>query len=135
VYGTDEKRFTVFIQKSDVTAEQALAWGWHLNWVAMPESNDNGGFCTGKTAAQNTDWQQLGRNGLTTQLGTDCQAPLVFATLGGRHSHWYTRGVSSIYGVDGPNFRLQVNRYAVTPQFARDNNWHIHWTRATPTLR
>jgi hypothetical protein len=75
------------------------------------------------------------KNGLTTELKTEgCDAPLVFTTLSGDRSHWYTTGASSIYGADPNGFQLYVGRSGVTPAFATDNGWHVHWTRVAPTV-
>lgn len=135
VYGVSRDHFTVFIQKPGITTAQAEAWGWHINWSASPPNNDSGEYCTGKSARADTAWEQYGSNGLTTSLTTPgCQAPLVFATLSGASRHWYTTGSSSIYGADPNGFRVRVNRSGVTPAFAADNRWHIHWTRVSPTL-
>ncbi len=136
LYGVSADRFTVFIQKPGITTAQAEAWGWHVNWSASPPNNDSGEYCTGKSTLANTVWKQYGKSGLSTRLTTTgCQAPLVFATLSGDRSHWYTTGASSIYGADANGFRIYVNRTGVTPAFASDNGWHVHWTRVSPTTR
>lgn len=136
LYGVSPDRFTVFLQKPGITTAQAEAWGWHINWSASPPNNDSGDYCTGKSTLSDTTWKQYGANGLSTRLTTTgCQAPLVFATLSGDRSHWYTTGSSSIYGADPSGFRVYVNRSGVTPEFAADNGWHVHWTRVSPTPR
>lgn len=136
VYGVSRDHFTVFIQKPGITTAQAEAWGWHINWSASPPTNDGGDYCTGKSTAADTVWEQYGSNGIRATLATaGCQAPLVFATLSGSSRHWYTMGASSIYSADPNGFQVRVNRYRVTPAFAADNRWHIHWTRVTPTPR
>jgi hypothetical protein len=143
VYWVTPKKFTVFVQKRDVTLEEARSWRWHVNWSAMAEANDGGDFCTGKTTPDTTMWRQEGRRGLVAELATTgCEAPLVFTTLGGRYSHWYAAGTSSIAPSSpaggstadlGDSFQMLLDRYRVTPDFALKNEWHIHWTRATPT--
>lgn len=136
LYDVSVDGFTVFIQKPGITTAQAEAWGWHINWSASPPKNDGGEYCTGKSTFTDTLWKQYGANGLSTRLTTEgCAAPLVFATLSGDRSHWYTTGASSIYGADDSGFRIYVNRSGVTPAFASDNGWHVHWTRVTPTVR
>src|SRR5690606_33054132 len=126
VYWVTPKRFTVFVQKRDVTLDDARNWGWHINWSAMAESNDGGNFCTGKTTPETTTWRQNGARGLVAELTTtSCQAPLVFTTLAGRHSHWFAAGTSSIApmmsgdastGEPGEaGFQLLIDRYRVTP--------------------
>ena len=136
LYDVSRDGFKVFIQKPGITTTQAEAWGWHINWSASPPNNDSGEYCTGKSSLAETVWKQYGPNGLSTRLDTTgCQAPLVFATLSGDRSHWYTTGASSIYGADANGFRVFLNRSAVTPSFAADRGWHIHWTRVSPTPR
>jgi hypothetical protein len=133
-YGVTPNQFTVFIQKPGITVEQAEAWGWHVNWSASPPNSDNGDYCTGKSTLADTVWKQYGRSGLSTHLKTaDCQAPLVFTTLSGDRSHWYTTGASSIYDADRTGFKIFLSRSGVTPSFAADNGWHVHWTRVSPT--
>ena len=136
VYRVTRDRFTVVIQKPGITVAQAAVWGWHINWQASPPNNDSGDYCTGKSTVADTAWRQHGKNGLTANLTTDgCDAPLVFTTLSGDRSHWYTTGASSIYDVNPSGFRLQVGRDRVTPTFAQDNGWHVHWTRVAPKGR
>ena len=145
VYWVTPKKFTVFVQKRDVKLEDAQNWGWHVNWSAMAETNSGDDFCTGKTMPESTVWRQQGPRGLVAELATNgCEAPLVFTTLGGRHSHWYAAGTSSIAPlsptegsadeVGGTGFRVLIDRYRATPAFALKKEWHIHWTRVTPTL-
>ena len=134
VYWEDNKGFTVFVQKPGITAEQAEKWGWHINWTAMPEAHTED-FCTGKTVPGATPWQQDGRNALVTSLTTDtCEAPLVFTTVGGRHSHWFALGTSSISRLDGTRFNLKIRRYQATPDWAAREGWHVNWMRATQTV-
>lgn len=134
VYRVTRDRFTVVIQKPGITVAQAAAWGWHINWSASPPNNDNGDYCTGKSALTDTAWEQYGKNGIIANLETaGCDAPLVFTTLSGDRSHWYTTGSSSIYDANSNGFRLQVSRDRVTPAFAKHNGWHVHWTRVAPT--
>lgn len=135
IYRVEADRFRVYIQKKGITVAQAREWGWHVNWSASPPSNDNGAYCTGTTLGTANLWQQYGNNGLVTKLTTaGCEAPLVFATISGEGSHWYTTGASSIYDSDANGFRVFINRSGVTPEFATDRSWNIHWTRVTPTL-
>jgi hypothetical protein len=128
-YWTDANRFAVFVQKRDLTLEQAIKWGWHINWSAMPAASSTE-LCAGKTEPGATAWEQLGKNGLVTKLNTEgCSAPLVFTTLGGEHSHWFATGIGSIYQVDAERFDLRINRYKASPKWANREKWHVHWTR------
>ncbi len=133
VYWADAENFTVFVQKSKITVEQARAWDWHINWSAMPELNDAGELCTGTTTSD--AWEQKGKNALLAHVATDgCSAPLVFTTIAGLHSHWYATGTSSIYDEGPKGFALKLDRYQATPEWAQREDWHILWTRVTPTL-
>lgn len=135
LYWSDAKGFAVFIQREGITSEQAADWGWHINWSAMPEAHDGSDFCAGRTTGEQTPWLQYGKHGLKVRLATGgCDAPLVFTSLGGEHSHWWSTGASSVYEVTPEGFVVRLNRYRATPEWAQRENWHVHWTRVTPTI-
>ncbi len=55
--------------------------------------------------------------------------PQYITSLGGNSNHWTTMGASSIYQESPKGFRVYIYKEGVdlTPEYANQRNWHLHW--------
>jgi hypothetical protein len=136
IYGPTKEQFRVYLRKSGITAAQANAQKWHVNWQAVALDQSRFEVCSGRTTPGSTSWVQYNPRSIYVDVNTSrCNrttTPRYFTSLGGSSNHWSTLGATSIYSPTPTGFRIYVVQEGITPALANQRNWHINWA-ATPT--
>ncbi len=137
IYFPTPTGFSIYLVTS-LTAKEAEARKWHINWEALPSDAPDFDQCHGRTTPGETAWEQYGSSGITTVIDTSkCgmdEVPLYFASLGGLAGHWRAKGETAIYEQTDTSFRIYLYSPGMTPQKANGLGWHINWSAAPDEL-
>ena len=127
----DTNGFRVYISKSGITPEQANAWEWSINWMAVYPDVRSDTMCVGHTLQEETPWQLYSATAVMTNVNTSfCdlgETPTYFTSLAGKSSHWLSTGGTAIYSPTRDSFRIYLND--ATLETAQNADWYINWIK------
>jgi hypothetical protein len=127
----DTNGFRVYINKNGITPEQANAWEWSINWMAVSPDVRSDTVCVGHTLQKETPWQFHSDTAVMTNVNTSfCdlgETPTYFTSLSGNSHHWTSTGGTAIYLPARDSFRIYLN--GATLETAQNYNWYINWIK------